>query len=320
MGSAVLTSDLSDYRPVGGKRPVATSIGWLARNMLRPGRNVGKVHSVFSSAFNVETPRKRLMGVTRTQWRYGLNITIPPEVSWPCLASGMAVVFQDGTLQVPEADVAVCLENAPVWKASMPISRPAADSKVVQATRSAARIGYSLGELAGLGGLLMQPADYGGGCGKGSSMPGWVARADAAVKELFMALDSRDPDEAARAGRFLAGLGPGLTPSGDDLLTGLVGALWWREKVYDRLNIPLRRCFAAIARGARDRTNVFGFREISCAAMGELPETALNVVSALLSGDMNLDSRVSALLALGSSSGTDMLAGVCLALARTGRT
>ncbi len=320
MGSAVLTSDLSDYRPVGGKRPVATSIGWLARNMLRPGRNAGKVHSVFSSAFNVETPRKQLIGVTRTPWRYGLNITVPPEVSWPCLARGMVVAFQDGALLVPEADVAVCLENAPVWKASMPIPRPAADGKVVQATRAAARIGYSLGELTGLGSLLVQLADDGGGCGKGSSVPGWVARAGAAVRELFMALDSRDPDGAARAGRFLAGLGPGLTPAGDDLLTGLVGALWWREKVNDRLNIPLRRCFAAIARGARDRTNAFGFREISCAAMGELPETALNVVSALLSGDLNLDSRVFALLALGSSSGTDMLAGICLALARTGRT
>ena len=56
------------------------------------------------------------------------------------------------------------------------------------------------------------------------SRPPWWAKAAAPVQELLNGITSRDERALSRAASRLAGLGPGLTPSGDDFLIGLMYA------------------------------------------------------------------------------------------------
>lgn len=107
--------------------------------------------------------------------------------------------------------------------------------------------------------------------------------------------------------RGLIGLGPGLTPSGDDLLLGalaLLDALGERPahaalaqtviELSPGLTAPLSCCF------------------LRAAAAGHVGETLHCAVSSILVGD--IDAAIAAAETIGHSSGWDMLAGIAIAL------
>jgi hypothetical protein len=111
----------------------------------------------------------------------------------------------------------------------------------------------------------------------------------------------------------LVGLGPGLTPTGDDLLIALLAASMrlsagdlMSDTVADKLNHEVGR----IPPG---RTTVVAHRLLSEAATGRFPQPLADLVRAL--GDRTvsrdeLDGAVRWLAATGAHSGCDWLAGV----------
>lgn len=114
-----------------------------------------------------------------------------------------------------------------------------------------------------------------------------------------------DPPDAAEC---LVGLGPGLTPSGDDLLGGTLialRALGW-PRVADTLGswLLLR---------ARARTHAISYAHLACAAEGEGAAALHDTLAALCSPNApRLGEYVDALGNIGHSSGWDSLAGVAL--------
>ena len=104
----------------------------------------------------------------------------------------------------------------------------------------------------------------------------------------------------------LLGLGRGLTPSCDDFLTGAVYALGF----YGRCTGHFHPAYSALSRTvrekARERTNIF---------------SAAYLISVCDGGDFSLmrrcleNTEFDALLSVGSSSGADMLSGMCFAAA-----
>ena len=111
------------------------------------------------------------------------------------------------------------------------------------------------------------------------------------------------PDEAAG----LIGLGPGLTPSGDDLIGGALCALHaaGHGEIAARLAgwaLPL----------ARSGTNRISYAHLACAAEGECAEAVNDAIVAVIAGEPADLARIDA---LGHTSGWDALAGATLALA-----
>ncbi|MFO1349596.1 MAG: DUF2877 domain-containing protein [Gammaproteobacteria bacterium] len=116
------------------------------------------------------------------------------------------------------------------------------------------------------------------------------------------------PHEAAS----LLGLGPGLTPSGDDFVGGMMIAL----RVLGRATSAARLGAWALAL-AREHTNVISYGHLRCAAAGAGAEALHEVLIALCAGASGLDLPLQALNSIGHSSGWDALAGavaVCRAL------
>lgn len=104
----------------------------------------------------------------------------------------------------------------------------------------------------------------------------------------------------------LIGLGPGLTPSGDDLIGGALCALHatGRGAVAARLAawaLPL----------AKANTNRISYAHLACAAEGECGEAVNDAIVALVSGGEVDLGRIDA---IGHTSGWDALAGAVLAL------
>ncbi|MDA1324675.1 MAG: DUF2877 domain-containing protein [Proteobacteria bacterium] len=108
----------------------------------------------------------------------------------------------------------------------------------------------------------------------------------------------------------LLGLGPGLTPSGDDFLGGMLIAL-------AILPVPtLRAHLQDVIEGqARQRTNAVSFAHLRAAGSGEGHEALHEIFNSLLGGKMSaLPVHVGAINTIGHSSGWDALAGMCVTL------
>lgn len=108
----------------------------------------------------------------------------------------------------------------------------------------------------------------------------------------------------------LIGLGPGLTPAGDDFVGGAMIALraFGGGMLADRIAgwaLPL----------AEANTNRISRAHLRCAAMGEGHEALHDLLSALSRGEPAIARALDALDRVGHSSGRDAAAGALLALA-----
>jgi hypothetical protein len=113
----------------------------------------------------------------------------------------------------------------------------------------------------------------------------------------------------------LLGLGPGLTPAGDDLLAGLLVGLSARPDLRD----PLA---AAVQRHAPARTTWLSAELLRLAAAGLAAPAVVAVADALAGhgGDDALPRALPALLAVGHTSGHALARGLLLAAGTTART
>jgi hypothetical protein len=107
--------------------------------------------------------------------------------------------------------------------------------------------------------------------------------------------------------RDMVGLGPGLTPSGDDVLIGALALL-------DALGE--RRAYARLARAVSlvppGLTSPLSHCFLRTAAAGHVGEGLHAAVSAVVRGDP--ERAIAAIRAVGHSSGWDMMAGIVAAL------
>jgi hypothetical protein len=130
------------------------------------------------------------------------------------------------------------------------------------------------------------------------------------LEGLSTALAARDPSDAAEIAGRLAGLGPGLTPSGDDLLSGILAFAAWAEEAAILPSTAEIR--AAVRDAAAPRTTRFAAQMLGAAARGHVFEPLARLLRTLLRRDASGLPDIAPLLAVGETSGGDMLTGVIL--------
>ncbi|GIH99724.1 hypothetical protein Pta02_17330 [Planobispora takensis] len=118
------------------------------------------------------------------------------------------------------------------------------------------------------------------------------------------------------ASEQLVGLGPGLTPSGDDVLAGLLVALRHLGAAagVDRAVWLADWLAAAVTFDARGRTTPISATLLHCAARGEASGEVLAVLRGL-AGRQALEPALHRLLGLGHTSGADLACGMRIGLA-----
>jgi len=120
---------------------------------------------------------------------------------------------------------------------------------------------------------------------------------------LLSSLDAGDRDGAGEAASGLAGLGGGVTPSGDDYLQGAIHAIW------AKLNTELARPMGeAIASEAAPRTNAVSAEWLWSAARGEAGVDWHLLAQAIATNQQVADTMIR-LLHRGHTSGADAMAG-----------
>ncbi len=129
-----------------------------------------------------------------------------------------------------------------------------------------------------------------------------------ALPALLEALRDRAPAGVALAVQRLAGLGPGLTPAGDDCLVGVMLGVWLLWSVAEA-----RLWCNHVATAAIPRTATLAGEFVRAAAAGHFMQLWLNVAQGLRRPE-SLPERVAAALAWGDSSGRATLVGLRAAL------
>jgi hypothetical protein len=105
----------------------------------------------------------------------------------------------------------------------------------------------------------------------------------------------------------LVGLGPGLTPSGDDFLVGALALLDALDE--RRAHVALARAIAAVPRGS---TSPLSECLLKAAAGAHIGADLCAAVSAVVTGDA--EQAIAAIGKIGHASGWDMMAGILTAL------
>jgi hypothetical protein len=148
---------------------------------------------------------------------------------------------------------------------------------------------------------------------RAGSPAGMLRGAASAARLLVAAAIRRDAPSMACAAGSLAGLGPGLTPSGDDLLAGFAAA-WALLGASLALDTAAKSLVTtALVAGAARGASPLGRAWLDHAGRGELLEPMTRFVAVLVAeASLDLSPAVRGALAVGSSSGTDWMVGFLL--------
>ncbi|MBO9626989.1 MAG: DUF2877 domain-containing protein [Microbacterium sp.] len=123
--------------------------------------------------------------------------------------------------------------------------------------------------------------------------------------------DSAAADHVAMAARRLVGLGEGLTPSGDDILTGLAFLSARPALGLDAMRAPLRTVIGS----AGPATSLLSVTTMRAAVEGRGRARLHDLADAVEAGDLRaVEGSAARILEIGHSSGADILTGIRLAL------
>lgn len=293
-------------------------MGEAARASLRPGMS-GRVLAVFRRTFYLIDCQGGVVCIGDASLGAGpLNAACASLSDWQAepLSPGDETRVARGVLAIGDG-LALCLDGAEAWRrAASPTFRG------FQALRYGLQC---LAELArmqapadGLGRTIRPPAGV-----DGDALSEWGIETSPVTKAAEPGIDALRSWLVGRLGRAeravapspavisLVGLGPGLTPSGDDFLGGAAVALHGlgRADVAGELAVFL-------AGHLQSRTGLISGAHLRQALGGEACAPTLDAMDAVLSGlTSRVDAACRAAATVGHTSGWDALGGLALAAA-----
>ncbi|MDQ2758220.1 MAG: DUF2877 domain-containing protein [Actinomycetota bacterium] len=279
----------------------ALSVDIALTRLLTQGTTRARVHSVFRHVINVVTPAGQLIslcGRDHDDAPWSLRADVDDWTEWGVQTGVMVQATHDG-LTFPVGGPGISLTGAQAWDA-------AATPMTANPTQLIARANELAGVIcaAGIpGGALSGPAPDPFGALVGERIRKGLA--DIAAGDL--AGHANDVEAAASS---LLGLGPGLTPAGDDVLTGLALVVARPGSRATTVLPALRRVLQHHA----DRTTALSSATLSAALDGRGRQRLLDLVDTLVSRDDTeaalLRVHAELVLGIGHTSGTDIACGV----------
>jgi Protein of unknown function (DUF2877) len=233
----------------------------------------------------------------------------PPELSWnDRMAPGAAVVGDGATLMIGGR---FCFDytDAAAWQAprALTVAVPAIHAGLTRlATASRRRA------PGGFGALLALPPDAVASAGmeNAEALLRSATPAIAALREWLTAALGGSPQPPPDVATLI-GLGPGLTPSGDDFLCGVMATLHYLGR-----GAVARRLADGVLPTAAAATNLISAAYLRCAAEGEASAVLFDVLGCIAAGgDGRLEACLEAVHRVGHTSGWDTLAGAAAACA-----
>lgn len=236
-------------------------------------------------------------------------LTINLEGEWQALdrlATGSKVVFGTKTIEFPLTGIILPTTDARIWSPSPPSGWWLTHAGREAFLQSACEIVLEGAPVSPIIELL--PYIAGKPTVTGEKSPAYLPLLEA----VLQACELHDATRTCQAlGAFL-GLGRGLTPSGDDLVSGFLLAInrWESALSAGWEKAKLNSCLVQLA---LERTNTISANLIECASLGLADERLIMALEALMTGNTGPQECLQQLSGWGNSSGLDSLVGMALA-------
>lgn len=283
----------------------ATLVSDAIRPVLADGGRT-TVHSVHATVANIQVGEAliTISDPSVAPLPNGIGVRRPVDFRGLGIAPGLAVVLTRNEIRVPSIGLVVSLAGASGWSPRLtPLDLGAADRwrtrTAIVRSMAAAASRRRPGARDGIGGHLEAGDD---------ATVGRLSRA--AIERLDLlcaALRESDIAAATNAAVALVGLGPGLTPSGDDALVGLSAAF----AALGKWKTPEATFVESAAIVAATRTTLVGATFLRHAAAGEFSLGLHSLVDALLGADPSgAPGAIERTVGFGATSGVDTLTGL----------
>ncbi len=262
---------------------------YLSKRLLTLPTGVGRVHSVFRQAVNV------VLDETLLTFLPDAGVGLPDSIV--LTAADFAILGQtscdepvlkrSGTIAIPQSRITIRIGDNNRDNAFFPGGKLAPAAERIQRQERIRR------DLAGFR----------------ADMPPQVEQRSA---ELANALGNHDLPACERIAASLVGLGNGLTPSGDDVLLGVLAVL--RFLIESGATAPFYTMFTeAVVKLAEGNTTDASLKYLRCAGQGRFSLPLIAGVRALGEAGHEIDmANLERLVSTGDTSGSDMLNGIVL--------
>lgn len=279
----------------------ALQIGGLARKTLVDGV-AGTVLGSTSKGLFLSTDQKILF-VTSADYKSPFNIQLfsLKNIS-DQITAGDAWHYQDEHLVFTLKDIRIATANADVWH---PIAAPLIETTLQEQQQRMDALVQRLRSLDPLKGwlFLAEPANL-----KPDSEAGLIQEM---TNHFLGCVQKSDLPGALEYGSSILGRGGGLTPSGDDWLSGFL-LYHARTGQMNPFMVSLGQAITALA---FESTTTISANRVEAACQGWSEELFLEVVDSLMVSDAILsDQNVERLVNFGHSSGVDTCVGIGAAL------
>lgn len=297
-------------------KPIYTKAGYMILRSLSIGQAVplnftATVHSAFRSALNLRLSDDdrllTLLSADQADLPQGIRLDTPADFSFERFSAADIVFCRANRLHL--ATLTIELSEASRWHCDLPSLR--ADLAQTAVAAAWQRAWETLNQHQ----MRAQTALRAEELWEGKASNELSQRAGAALRHLWVATRQFDCTAASRAAHSLIGLGPGLTPSGDDLLLGYLSGLWCTvHGKAQRLEFlsQFGESVISLSRHTTQISRTFLFY----AAHGQVSSHLYHLARAICQAaePSELSSSLQAVFAMGHSSGMDALTGLLFGL------
>lgn len=287
------------------KSAYVTSCGHLAyAELLIPqkGRAIGNT----SKGVFLKTDANRVIFLSREAYRnpYTLNLHPFPDILGQ-VELGEEVSMGNGSLDISSCRLHILISPEQVfWRVEKPpfrISR-------VSLRENTLAIHHNILASRKPEGYFTQLQNFFDNSGKISLQEESIPP----FRNLNSAIISKNLENMLGLASGFLGTGRGLTPSGDDLLCGILLSMnrWnphrWGKRNLEKLNLALTEL-------AYKKTTTLSANLIEASAHGESDERLIGALDSIVTGDPSPDEGANLLLSYGNSSGMDAFTGMVIA-------
>ncbi|MFJ4713822.1 DUF2877 domain-containing protein [Streptomyces sp. NPDC088785] len=275
-------------------------------DLLRTTTGQGRIHSVFTRVVNLLAPDGLLVTLAARDSADAPRTLVVDTPDWSAAApaAGQPATFAAGNIDLGTGPRPLRVTSAAArpWQPVAPRLTGLAPGALA---RIAGRLDALNEDFGPRGGMLGPVAGAG-------PLELAVARAlDAGRATLLTALRHGAGDAEIRRGVLaLLGLGPGLTPAGDDFLTGLTFVAALPGSAPTGLVTVVR----AVLHAHRGRTTDVSHATLTEATRGRVRAELIDVLRQSADDDRPPHAAVRRLLAIGHTSGSDTLSGLAAGL------
>jgi len=292
----------------------ALSISRPVFDMVKRDGLTGRVLANYRQACNLVTSQGEIIALVNPAIGNGpLNIVIGENAALEHVKPGWPAVFSDGQLVLGDSLV-VSLDGAQLWRPEVNWERLITRRRRLEDNLAALCSWLSQNDLAkGLLGLVLNGEKKPGAGEDGTCSlhnRAFLAMARVGINGLRQALQDGDRSGIRENAALLAGLGPGLTPAGDDYLVGFMAGLRVWPGPLENSGLSSTEACQIILEATEGRTTLLSRAFLHSAKEGLFGENWHELLAELARGEATGIQRAARrILSSGATSGADTLAG-----------